>query len=193
MPSPLHPLFHHLTCVRAAAATLEMLRVSDCPPKILLVLHVPPSATAPLSGAAPQRQAQGFRDSIWGFPSFQGGFSGQTDTDTLNTNCLMLFQSAAAGLLVPKKGMLGLCPLHPGRSLCPFHVPLSCSASFPSLQAPAALCTHRTFSLFPSPGSAPAPARAWLCHFALFQGPIHRLSLELQFPFVTHPLTLSTA
>lgn len=42
VPSPLHPLFHHLSCFRAPAPTLEVLRVSDCPPKILLLLHVPP-------------------------------------------------------------------------------------------------------------------------------------------------------
>lgn len=158
VPSPLHPLFHHLTCVRAAAATLEMLGVSDCPPKISLVLPVPPSPTAPLSGAAPQHQAQGFRDSIWGFPPFQGGLSGHTDTGTLNTNCLMLFQSvsAAAGLLVPKKGTLGPCPLHPGRSLSPFHVPFVLQR-FLSITAGSSCSLHtQNVLLVPSPGSAPA-------------------------------------
>lgn len=157
MPSPLHPLFHHLTCIRAAAATLEMLRVSDCPPKISLVLPVPPLPQL-LCLEQLLSRAQGFRDSIWGFPPFQGGLSGHTGTDTLNTNCLMLFQSvsAAAGLLVPKKGALGPCPLHPGRSLSPFHVPFVLQR-FLSITAGSSCSLHtQNVLLVPSPGSAPA-------------------------------------
>lgn len=166
VPSPLPPLFHHLTCVRAPAAALEVLRVSDCPPKILLVLHIPPSPSASLPGTAPQHQAQGFSESIWGAPTFPG-LVRWPDRHKYITHKLsqMLFQSvsAAAGLLVPKKGALVLCPLHPGRSLGPFHVPvvLQCFLSTTAGSSSSAYTEHSPYSppqlwslLLPLPGFA---------------------------------------
>lgn len=196
MPSPLHPLFHHLTCIRAAAATLEMLRVSDCPPKISLVLPVPPSPTAPLSGAAPQ-QGSGVQRLHLGVPTLPGRVKWPHRHRHIEHK---LFDAVpvclcCCGIIGPQKGNPGaMSPPSwqvPGSFPCPI-----CPAALPfhhcRLQL---LSAHTEHSPCPLPrfSPCPAPACAWLSHLSLFQGPTHRLSLELQFPFVTQPLTLSTA
>lgn len=111
--------------------------------------------------------------------------------------CKMLFQSvsAAAGLLVPKKGTLVPCPLHPGRSPDPFHVPFVRQCFLPfhhyRLQLLSAH-TERSPCSFPQFSHCSCPCQCLVLPF-VFQAPIHSLSLEVQFPFVTHPLTLNTS
>lgn len=81
VPAPLHPLFHHLTCARAA--TWEVLRVSDCPPKSCWFFMFPFSAWS--SSSAP---GSGILSPSGGFPPFQNRLSVQTDTNTSHRKCV---------------------------------------------------------------------------------------------------------
>lgn len=78
----------------------------------------------------------------------------------------------------------------PGSFPCPI-----CPAVLPFTTAGSSSSLHtQNILLIPLPrfGHCSCPCLCLVLPLSLFQGPLQRLSLEVQFPFVTHPLTLNT-